>query len=382
MSNRTSPTPSHHITSKKAASNTKNDLPFYFTTPPPKLTQEYNQLPSIEEFNSIVNDYLQNLSSKKRDKALVDNTRYHLILQVLRDPRNTSISTAQFRFWVKKMFKLIKSEFSEVVCHDDKPVAIRENIYQILALAHKEAHHGGRDKTSALVTYIHLYSIKLFYPNLSFKKKVRKSYSWIPKELIARFVRHCPFCIARRNGCQSPSLKNGFQYMSTPKRQPSPTQWHSMSMAANVATSAAATAVAFANKFNPHHSTPSPTPDEHPFDFYYSRPTTEYTPPQQQESTQPSLFHSYFTHHHPSPPPPAAMLSKSSAPTAAAVAVVAAAAIAAINLNPSSPTSTSSISSSSSTAASSDHHPSFMVSNYLQDKLMDEATTTTTIDSC
>ncbi|KAI9345431.1 hypothetical protein BD770DRAFT_302978, partial [Pilaira anomala] len=140
---------------------------------------KYNQLPSIEEFNSIINDYLQNLSSKKRDKALVDNTRYHLILQVLRDPRNTSISTAQFRFWVKKMFKLIKSEFSEVVCHDDKPVAIRENIYQILALAHKEAHHGGRDKTSALV---------------------RKSYSWIPKELIARFVRHCPFCIARRNG--------------------------------------------------------------------------------------------------------------------------------------------------------------------------------------
>ncbi|KAF1796564.1 hypothetical protein FB192DRAFT_1292415, partial [Mucor lusitanicus] len=140
---------------------------------------EYQQFPSIEEFNSIVNGYLQNLSSKKRDKALVDSHRYSLILQVLKDPRNTAISTAQFRFWVKKMFRLTTTDHMEFVCHDNKPVATREDIYNILIVAHKEAHHGGRDKTSALV---------------------RKRYSWIPKELIARFVRHCPFCISRRNG--------------------------------------------------------------------------------------------------------------------------------------------------------------------------------------
>ncbi|KAI8971972.1 hypothetical protein BDF20DRAFT_797071, partial [Mycotypha africana] len=141
-----------------------------------------NQLPTVEEFDAIVNNYLENLSTKKRDKALVDKYRYSLILQVLKDPRNTAISTAQFRFWVKKMFRLSKktSSIAEyTVCHDNKPVATREEIYDILVHAHKEAHHGGRDKTSALV---------------------RKRYSWIPKELIARFVRHCPFCISRRNG--------------------------------------------------------------------------------------------------------------------------------------------------------------------------------------
>ncbi|KAL0073495.1 hypothetical protein J3Q64DRAFT_1648662 [Phycomyces blakesleeanus] len=141
-----------------------------------------NQLPTLAEFLTIIDDYLNNLSPKKRDKALVDENRYFLIQQVLKDPRNTSISTAQFRFWVKKMFT-VKKGTADTVCHDNKPVAIKENIYSILVKAHQDAHHGGRDKTSALV---------------------RKQYSWIPKELVARFVRQCPFCIIRRNGGHSP----------------------------------------------------------------------------------------------------------------------------------------------------------------------------------
>ncbi|KAI8339127.1 hypothetical protein BC941DRAFT_326316, partial [Chlamydoabsidia padenii] len=137
-----------------------------------------NQLPTPEDFRAIVDDYLNNLSPKKRDKALVDQHRYYLIQQVLRDPRNTAISTAQFRFWVKKMFQLQMGTM-DIICHDNKPVAVKEQIYDILVRAHREAHHGGRDKTSALV---------------------RRKFSWIPKELVARFVRHCPFCITRRNG--------------------------------------------------------------------------------------------------------------------------------------------------------------------------------------
>lgn len=34
---------------------------------------------------------------------------------------------------------------------------------------------------------------------------MRRRFSWIPKELVARFVRHCPFCITRRNSGHSPS---------------------------------------------------------------------------------------------------------------------------------------------------------------------------------
>ncbi|ORY94900.1 hypothetical protein BCR43DRAFT_421629, partial [Syncephalastrum racemosum] len=153
-------------------------------TPPDEMFDDENQVPTPSEFDAIVDDYLNNLSPKKRDKALVDQQRYQLIQQVLRDPRNTAISTAQFRFWVKKMFQL-KPGSLDLVCHDNKPVAMKEQIYMILVKAHREAHHGGRDKTSALV---------------------RRRFSWIPKELVARFVRHCPFCITRRNGGQSPGI--------------------------------------------------------------------------------------------------------------------------------------------------------------------------------
>jgi hypothetical protein len=130
--------------------------PFYLTQADDNNSTYINEYPSIEEFNNVVNDYLQNLSSKKRDKALVDTDRYNLILKVLKDPKNTTISTAQFRFWVKKMFRLSSTEYMDFVCHDGKPVATREDIYNILIIAHKEAHHGGRDKTSALVSCVWL----------------------------------------------------------------------------------------------------------------------------------------------------------------------------------------------------------------------------------
>ncbi|KAG1340882.1 hypothetical protein G6F62_005265 [Rhizopus arrhizus] len=156
-----------------------DDCPRFYprSTLPDEIFDDNDQIPTVHQFEDIINSYLNTLSPKKRDKALVDQQRYAQIQHVLRDPRNTSISTAQFRFWVKKMFQF-QIGTCDVVCHDNKPVATKEHIYDILVKAHREAHHGGRDKTSAIV---------------------RKRYSWIPKELVARFVRHCPFCIIRRN---------------------------------------------------------------------------------------------------------------------------------------------------------------------------------------
>lgn len=120
------------------------------------MFNDNDQYPTYEDFQCIVQEYLDNLSPKKRDKALVDQHRYTLILQVLKDPRNTAISTAQFRFWVKKMFQLAPTDTLDIVCHDNKPVAMREQIYEILVRAHREAHHGGRDKTSALVSLVYI----------------------------------------------------------------------------------------------------------------------------------------------------------------------------------------------------------------------------------
>ncbi|GAN07600.1 conserved hypothetical protein [Mucor ambiguus] len=183
------------------------------------MSEEEDPLPSFEEFQGIINDYLQNLSPKKRDKALVDHARYCLIQEVLKNPRNTSISTAQFRFWVKKMFQLQPGSY-DLVCHDNKPVAMKEQIYDILVNAHKEAHHGGRDKTSAIV---------------------RHQFSWIPKELVARFVRQCPTCISRRNGSQSLSAYTS--KTSSPRIDYStPSSTFTYDMAAVAAAAAAASA--------------------------------------------------------------------------------------------------------------------------------------------
>lgn len=114
--------------------------------------------PTALEFENLLNEYILSLSPKKRDKALIPQKRYENIRAVLRDPKCTTIESAQFRFWAKKMFRLVTDDgYNDVVCHEGKPVAVREELYNVLTSSHGQAQHGGRDKTSA---------------------QVRKHYSW------------------------------------------------------------------------------------------------------------------------------------------------------------------------------------------------------------
>lgn len=114
--------------------------------------------PTASEFENLLNEYILSLSPKKRDKALIPQKRYENIRAVLRDPKCTTIESAQFRFWAKKMFRLVADDgYNDVVCHEGKPVAVREELYNVLTSSHGQAQHGGRDKTSA---------------------QVRKHYSW------------------------------------------------------------------------------------------------------------------------------------------------------------------------------------------------------------
>ena len=117
------------------------------------VAPDNTQLPSPEDFNAILDQYINDLSPKKQDKALIPSKRLTNIAAVLRDPKCTTIESAQFRFWAKKMFRLGLNERNgrECVMHEDKPVAVREKLYRVLTTAHFEAQHGGRDKTSAQV---------------------------------------------------------------------------------------------------------------------------------------------------------------------------------------------------------------------------------------
>lgn len=109
-------------------------------------------LPTEGDFDKLLNQYITSLSPKKRDKALIPMKRCENIRAVLLDPKCTTIESAQFRFWAKKMFKLGEVHgFSNTVLHDNKPVAVREDLYHILSQSHLHAQHGGRDKTSGQV---------------------------------------------------------------------------------------------------------------------------------------------------------------------------------------------------------------------------------------
>ncbi|KAL3470413.1 hypothetical protein BJX99DRAFT_267490 [Aspergillus californicus] len=167
--------------------------------------------PNVKEFDRLVKSYVDDLSVKKQDKALIHAKRARNIRSVLIDPKDTAVESAQFRFWVKKMFKLQAiggnpSDCARMICHEGKPVAIREKLFKILTKAHQQCQHGGRDKTSA---------------------QVRQIYSWVPKELISRFVKICPTCQVRRGGTRltPPNSRRGsppFEISSRSPKLPSP----------------------------------------------------------------------------------------------------------------------------------------------------------------
>lgn len=110
-----------------------------------------SSFPTKAEFNVMVHSYLDSLSIRKRDKALISQEKYDSVLTILKDPRSAQTGTAQFRFWAKKMFELVSFEGDLVVTHEGRPVAVQEQIYDVLVYCHGQAAHGGRDKTAAMV---------------------------------------------------------------------------------------------------------------------------------------------------------------------------------------------------------------------------------------
>ncbi|KAF8333579.1 uncharacterized protein EI90DRAFT_2888311, partial [Cantharellus anzutake] len=130
--------------------------------------------PSLQQYHDLCKSYLEGLSERKRDKALITRDTYLAVSAVLDSHESSSQYSASFRFWARKMF----TSDAERLMHDGKPVVTTDEIYLVLVDCHFYASHGGRDAT-----------VKLVHEN----------YSWVPKELIARFVRECPTCGKKRS---------------------------------------------------------------------------------------------------------------------------------------------------------------------------------------
>ncbi|KAH9837687.1 uncharacterized protein C8Q71DRAFT_706588, partial [Rhodofomes roseus] len=144
-------------------------------------------MPTREQYKAIEDEYIQSLHPRKREKALLSQAMFDMIWDVLHDPLRSRVGSPQFRWWVRKMFVLshVRPAGSDdaagtpVVLHEDRPVALKEQIYEVLCYCHDLSNHGGRDKTTMVI---------------------RAHYSWVPKELIAQFVKVCPTCIFKKTG--------------------------------------------------------------------------------------------------------------------------------------------------------------------------------------
>ncbi|KZT00364.1 uncharacterized protein LAESUDRAFT_666245, partial [Laetiporus sulphureus 93-53] len=149
-------------------------------------------MPSRLAYTKIEKGYISHLHPRKQEKALLTQVMFDKIWDVLHDPATSRVGTPQFRWWVRKMFVLsnerqalsLNKEDADgddmpVVLHENRPIALKEQIYDILCYCHRLSNHGGRDKTTALI---------------------REHYSWIPKELISQFVKACPTCMYKKTG--------------------------------------------------------------------------------------------------------------------------------------------------------------------------------------
>jgi len=158
------------------------------------ISNERPGFPTYAQYKQVETSYIQSLTPRRQGKALISQSLFDRIWDVLHEPEVlVQGETAQFRFWARKMFKISSDHHvtlggveptsddapKEVLLHDNLLVAVQEQLYDLLCYCHGSTGHGGRDKTCALI---------------------RKHYTWVPKDLVASFIKTCPTCIMKKCG--------------------------------------------------------------------------------------------------------------------------------------------------------------------------------------
>ncbi|KAI0697754.1 hypothetical protein BC835DRAFT_1237579, partial [Cytidiella melzeri] len=147
-------------------------------------------LPSRSDFDAVTEAYIYSLSIRKQEKALVTQELFDDVWDVLHHTYSSKrkvVRSPQFRFWVRKMFTLSSLPphggdgdlKPSIVLHEGRPVALKSQLYDIIGHCHQLCQHGGRDRTTAAV---------------------KSMYSWVPKELVAKYVKICPTCHMKKTG--------------------------------------------------------------------------------------------------------------------------------------------------------------------------------------
>ena len=162
-------------------------------------TGTHPDYPDRQAFSLRVRSIRSGLSWRKQEKAMISLAMLGKILTVLRDPSGHHESP-QFRWWVRLHFALDATGFR--VLHDDLPVVVEEDYYDVLRHCHAVAVHGGRDRTHDIV---------------------RANFSWLPKHITAEFVNLCPTCVGKR--CRKRAIAPSH---ARPRRSATETQQQSL----------------------------------------------------------------------------------------------------------------------------------------------------------
>ncbi|GAA5874831.1 hypothetical protein JCM8547_005253 [Rhodosporidiobolus lusitaniae] len=179
-------------------------------SPPPSLSNP--SLPSRAGFMKAVEDHILTLDPKKQPKNMFRDHHFAMVYRALTHPTDTTNGSTQDRFWARADFLLGQDEHGQLdgtLLHNSKPVRdkkerllpiVRENeIFDVIARAHQDGGHCGRDKTFEFITK-------------------RKAY--LNKQWVCIFIKLCPTCNAKRTTVKGP---REISYKTAPKRKRTPT---------------------------------------------------------------------------------------------------------------------------------------------------------------
>jgi hypothetical protein len=125
---------------------------------------DYEGMPTLEQFMIELEAYHQALNPRKRDKAIMEQAEKDSATELLVNPKTHPVRNAQWRWWVKKFFKIytFPDGYTELVAAGTgATVAVKHQMYEILCGCHMQCAHGGRDKTAGRVSsqsYLHFVS--------------------------------------------------------------------------------------------------------------------------------------------------------------------------------------------------------------------------------
>src|SRR6267154_2546586 len=106
------PTPSDSPYYPFHAETPQLEAPAQNRTSVPDGPRDIVGFPTYEQYQRIEGEYLGSLSERKQPKALISQVLFDKILAVLQNGSEDRGSTAQFRFWVRKMFILVYPQTS------------------------------------------------------------------------------------------------------------------------------------------------------------------------------------------------------------------------------------------------------------------------------